>query len=40
MQVCEAARKSCYSIDVKKTFNKMTIDELEDEEGKQGEERH
>lgn len=38
MHVCEAARKSCFMLDMKKTVNKMTIDELDDEERQQGEE--
>ena len=33
MQVCEAARQNCYTLSsMKKTFNEMTSDELEDEE--------
>ena len=38
MQVCEAARQSCYTLNMKKTFNKMTIDELQDAERQRGEE--
>ena len=37
MKVCEVARQNCYTLDMKKTFNKITIDELEDGERQQAE---